>query len=93
MWPPFLLWQLSTQGCRCEQESWAALYDLVVVVLIDKLMKGWLYDATMKVQFQEQGRIFLDEVVGLDAATFRVLGCKYQLCWLGGMPSQAWNLT
>lgn len=91
-----LLWG---SGCWCGRTScsgwlycvqaWVALVadHLVTIVILDKVTKGWLDDATVQTQHQVQGGLFLDVVVGQGVAILQLFASEYQLCWsMGCLP-------
>lgn len=74
---------LAAVDCTGVQACVALVADhLVTVVLLGKLTKGWLHDATVQAQHQLQGGLLLDVVVGQGAAILQVFAGEYQLLLL-----------
>lgn len=70
---------LAAVDCTRVQACVALAADhLVTVVLLGKLTKGWLNDATAQTQHQVQGGLFLDVVVGQGAAILQLFAREYQ---------------
>ena len=70
---------LAAVDCTRVQACVALAADhLVTIVLLGKLTKGWLNDATMQTQHQVQGGLFLDVVVGQGAAILQLFAREYQ---------------